>query len=76
MISYEPNQRPTIEEILSDPWMQEINDLNDEERNALENEVRNEFEIRQQQIQQIQQNQQIQPNQQIQQNNNLNNNDN
>ena len=57
MIAHNPDQRPTIEQILNDPWMQEINNLNEEQRNALENEVRYEFEIREQQIQQ--QNQQI-----------------
>ena len=47
----DPAQRPTIVQILNDPWMQQINNLTDAERNALENEVRNEFGIREQQIQ-------------------------
>ena len=38
-------------QILNDPWMQEINNLNEEQRNALENQVINEFQIREQQIQ-------------------------
>ena len=27
MISYEPSNRPTIDEILEDPWFKEINDM-------------------------------------------------
>ena len=68
MVDPNPAQRPTIADILKDPWMQEINDLNQNEINVLENQVINEFQIREQQIQQDQQNQQIQQNQQNQQN--------
>ena len=50
MVDPNPAQRPTIAQILNDPWMQEINNLNEEQRNALENEVRNEFKIREQQV--------------------------
>ena len=57
MVDFNPANRPSIKEILKDPWMQEINDLTLEERNALENEVRNEFGIREQQIQPNHQNQ-------------------
>ena len=32
MVSPNPAQRPTIEQILNDPWMQEINDLNEEQK--------------------------------------------
>ena len=35
MISFNPNVRPTIEEILKDPWMKEINDLNESEYKIL-----------------------------------------
>ena len=52
MVNPNPAQRPTIEQILNDAWMQEIINLNDEQMNALENEVRNEFQLREQQIQQ------------------------
>ena len=52
MVDPNPAQRPTIEQILNDAWMQEIINLNDEQMNALENEVRNEFQLREQQIQQ------------------------
>ena len=40
MVAFEPNERPTVDEVLSDQWMQEVNDLNDDQLNALENEVR------------------------------------
>ena len=39
MIAYNPNERPTIEEILNDPWVQEINNV----MQALENEVKAEM---------------------------------
>ena len=58
MVNPNPAQRPTIEQILNDAWMQEINNLNQEQINALENEVRNEFQLREPQVQQLQQNQQ------------------
>ena len=41
MVAYTPNERPRIEEILNDEWMQEINNLNNEQMIALGNEVRN-----------------------------------
>jgi serine/threonine protein kinase len=44
MVAFEPNERPTIDEILTDQWMQEINDLNMEQLNALDNEVRQVFQ--------------------------------
>ena len=40
MVAFEPNERPTVDEVLTDQWMQEVNDLNDDQLNALENEVR------------------------------------
>lgn len=43
MVDYNPDKRPNIEAILKDPWMKEINDLNDEEYKKLENEVYNKF---------------------------------
>ena len=52
MVNPNPAQRPTIDQILNDAWMQEINNLNEEQMNALENEVRNEFQLREQQMQQ------------------------
>ena len=58
MVNPNPAQRPTIDQILHEAWMQEINNLNQEQINALENEVRNEFQLREQQVQNLQQNQQ------------------
>ena len=58
MVDPDPARRHAIKDILNHPWMQEINNLTEAERNALENDVRNEFEFREQQIHQNQQNQQ------------------
>ena len=57
MVDPNPDNRPSIDEILNSPWMQEINNLNQEQMNALENQVRNEFQLREQPVQQLQQNQ-------------------
>ena len=46
MVEPNPNQRPTIDQILNDKWMNEINNLNNEQMAALENEVRQEFQNR------------------------------
>ena len=43
MIAYDPNKRPSIEEILKCPWFNEINNLNEEEYQKLEQEVIEEF---------------------------------
>ena len=51
MVAFNPNERPTIDEILNDEWMQEINNLNAVQIDNLENEVRNEFHNREAQIQ-------------------------
>jgi len=45
MVSFIPEKRPTIEEILNDEWMKEINVLNKEEFEKLENEVKKELLI-------------------------------
>ena len=50
MVAFNPNERPTIDEILISEWMQEINNLNAEQMNTLENEVRNELQHREIQI--------------------------
>ena len=57
MVDPNPDNRPSIDEILNSPWMQEINNLNQEQMNALEDQVRNEFQLREQPVQQLQQNQ-------------------
>ena len=62
MVNPNPGQRPKIDDILNDEWFREINDLNEEEMNVFENEVRNELILREnvfqreKQIQQEQQN--------------------
>ena len=43
MVSFRPQERPTIEEILNDDWMKEINDLTKEDYDQLENTIREEF---------------------------------
>ena len=44
MVSFKPQDRPTIEDILlKDDWMKEIRDLSNEEMANLENKVREEF---------------------------------
>ena len=43
MIDYNPNNRPTIDEILTDEWMQEINNLNKAQMDALNKKVYQEF---------------------------------
>ena len=51
MVAFVPHERPKIEDILNDPWMKEINNLNNEQMNALETEIRNELHNRENQIQ-------------------------
>ena len=46
MVNFNPNGRPSIEEILNDEWMQEINNLSAEDMHILENEVRQELHHR------------------------------
>ena len=46
MVAHNNNKRPTIDQILNDAWMQEINNLNAEQINVLENELRQEFHNR------------------------------
>ena len=60
MVDFNPNGRLSINEILNGQWMQEINNLNAEDMNILENQVRQELQNRrnnflQNQQQQIQQ---------------------
>jgi len=46
MVAFNPDERPTIDQILNDVWMQEINNLNAEQINVLENELKQEFHNR------------------------------
>ena len=43
MVSYKPNKRPTIIEILGSKWMKEIRDLNEDQLKKLEEEIIEEF---------------------------------
>ena len=46
MVSFKPKDRPTIEDIYESEWMKELMVMNDEQLTKLENEVKNEFMIR------------------------------
>ena len=50
MVSFNENNRPTIDEILNDNWFNELGGLNNAQLAQLENEVRNEFLTRENQI--------------------------
>ena len=43
MVAEKPSKRPTIEEVLKDEWMKEINDKNDKEIEALELKIIEDF---------------------------------
>ena len=45
MVAYNPEKRPKINDILKDPWLDEINKLNEEEYKKLETEL-NEYLIK------------------------------
>ena len=53
LVAFDPNERSTIDQILNSPWMNEINNLNEQQMNDLENEVRQEFTNREQILNQI-----------------------
>ena len=55
MVAFNPNERPTFEEILSHQWLQEINNLNPDQLNHLEQDLINELHHREAQIIQVQQ---------------------
>ena len=46
MINYVPKLRPSIDDILKDPWMEEVTSLDDKGYNELEKEVYEEFKKR------------------------------
>ena len=43
MVAFKPSERPTIDEIFDSPWMKEIRDLNQEQLEQLENEIKENF---------------------------------
>ena len=43
MVSYEPNSRPTAEEVLKHPWFNEIREMNLEQRENLDKEIKEEL---------------------------------
>ena len=43
MVSYNPEKRPSIDNILNDPWMMEINKMNEEELDNLHKNIMEEF---------------------------------
>ena len=43
MVAFEPDERPTLEQILESDWLKEIKNLSDKEKADLENEVKGEF---------------------------------
>ena len=54
MVSFKENNRPTIDQILNDNWFNELQGLNNEQLDQLENDVRNEFIARENQIPNVQ----------------------
>ena len=50
MVNFSPNERPSIDEILKDDWLKEINELNEEQMNTLEKEIKQEFKTREAKI--------------------------
>ena len=68
MVAHNPNDRPTINEILNGEWMQEINNLNAEDMNILENQVQQELQNRRNNFLQNQQQQIQQQNMELEEN--------
>ena len=50
MLAHDPNQRPTIDEILQSNWMQDVMTINNDQMQELEHEVYNELDNRYQKI--------------------------
>ena len=46
MVSFNPSERPTIEEILNDDWMKEIQNLSEQQMESLKKEIINELKKR------------------------------
>jgi len=60
MVAYAPDKRPTIDEVLNSEWMQDLNNLTQQQMEALENEVRAELHNREAQFQRNEENQENQ----------------
>ena len=43
MVQYFPNERIEVKNILSHPWFKEINDMNQEQKDKLVNDINKEF---------------------------------
>ena len=50
MICFNPDERPSIEEIFKHPWMKEVMDMNEEELKYIEKEVLDDFKEREQAV--------------------------
>ena len=50
MVSDKAENRPNIEEILKSKWMKEIMQLNEKQLSELDNEIKEEFEIREDKV--------------------------
>ena len=46
MIAFNPDERPTIDQILNYEWMKEINNLSEDQKNALDDELKKELQKR------------------------------
>ena len=46
LVAYDPNERPSFDEIRKDEWMQEFFKLNEEQLNSLRNKMINEIDKR------------------------------
>lgn len=50
MVAYDPDERPTIDDIINGPWMQGINNLNVEQMVEIDNEIVETFHNRENQM--------------------------
>ena len=50
MVAFKENDRPNIEQILADHWFDEIRNLDNQQLNQIENNVRNEFIARENEL--------------------------
>ena len=50
MVAFNENDRPTLDQILADQWFDEIRNLDNQQLNQIENNVRNEFTARENEL--------------------------